>query len=1567
MPGNEFGDRLHNFFAQENFSQGQNQPQVLDGNWPAPNDHVSIGNHRSLSVLGSNPKSYNLQQPDSGRGPGSHLFSGPNGMNFGQPSQRHDISKSQLQVQQQNFNDSMYRHFYQAQQDEGRFLGANSGSSQPNVPSLGGTTLYESQSLGREHQTHAPVRSEPSESHGSFDLFGSQHQLSRHQQTNMLQPQPGFNDMQQHMMLMRMQEFQRHQQDAMQQSNVNPIPLFSKASPSANSSSSLVNGAINSAQHSYPWGATETGNVNWLHRSSPAFQGSSSNGLVSTNHGQGQGQNSMGLIPERPDQSLYGVPVSTSRTGVTQYTQMMADRTYIHQTASYNNSFPGDHYFGTPDRVPTPKQKCQGENFFGSAHGESLNNIMNMETPQQENIKQNINAQEFELRQEPISMERTAIQAASQNNDVALDPTEERILFGSDDNIWAAFGKSTNLSEEACNSVGGAGPFNELPSYRGGTWSALMQSAVAETSTTDVQPHEGWRCLNSKSSEPPSGNHSSSTCNSVGKQPNPFAEGRVPLSPSLNSDPVRPSECTNVNKNNYGNLHGFEQPSHNKLPTGLGHGVQANSSQRPSRLSEEGRKWLDGDSIQREEIIHGGALQPGRLASAAHAHAKLENFGSMRSTGESSQFPSTSSQVNYWKNANDIKSKGSEFKAHEVDYRDKQENSNDSYHTSGDSLRENALSDVSDSRPAGKEKPTRKFQYHPMANLNEDVDPHGVTKHIHKQAMTQQNSRLGQSMFSAQVQKSSIEVGKRQSSSSSQRDGNGSAEAHPHSFFLNSGSNIPVHLNRSADIHSPIVETPSSPNMLQLLQKVDQSREVGATMCQKGSSEMQEVEMSGKSIPHLQRSHSSISQGYGLQLGPPSQYVPTKSHLVSSQSCMQSINSSSAIEIGKKAQAQAPPPLEVQSLPYSRSTVQEELTNTRCGDPGSGAEEFTPNKIHGKSSSSLLNSGYMYTRSVLENQQLAPGQTLANQSNNNYIKHPPDFTEKDGCHVELSRGQSVETFSRDMIGNSQCANLATSSEGVSTPQTAIFGISNQRPCLGAQNNMPVNSQAQQHPSGIQSHKELLHLPGSHQLNIVESLSSAQGSQGEDEDVKKGQNFLSDIGSKKSANLLNDVQREIKETKPLDVSTVMNSTASVQKDIEAFGQSLKPNHFLHHNYSLLNQMRATRNIETEQSSMKLKRMRMSDGPQFSHASPQSADSSDNNLERNRTDRKGTVPTQQDLPVEQEHTQFPYQPLLNNQYGTGKSGQKSASVPVAEPPFSTVKSYNGLHAINHMDRIQQNNVVESLRPTPAPVENIPSSQSFLMNMMSAQQHSAPRPKKRRRVKADLIPWYKEVSGDLQSLKSIRDSALGGWEEEINRVTEKVVEEIHPVNTLPGQKARRRLLLTTHLMQQLFHPPPSSILLADSKLEFQNVAYMVSRMTLGSACGLVSSFIGHNTSMAKADGGDREPSSHDCETPEGNSNLLLSNFLKECAVRKRKLEDQLSKVENSESLLNMTVDSQDLDKFSIINRFAKFHTRATPNASCSPAEAAALIHKALPQKYVTAAPVTNDLPTGVKCLSL
>lgn len=71
---------------------------------------------------------------------------------------------------------------------------------------------------------------------------------------------------------------------------------------------------------------------------------------------------------------------------------------------------------------------------------------------------------------------------------------------------------------------------------------------------------------------------------------------------------------------------------------------------------------------------------------------------------------------------------------------------------------------------------------------------------------------------------------------------------------------------------------------------------------------------------------------------------------------------------------------------------------------------------------------------------------------------------------------------------------------------------------------------------------------------------------------------------------------------------------------------------------------------------------------------------------------------------------------------------------------------------------------------------------------------------------------------------------------------------------------------------------------------------------------------------------------------------------------------------SVLDLRLECQDLERFSVINRFAKFHGRGqNDGAETSSSDATANAQKSCPQKYVTAVPMPRNLPDRVQCLSL
>ncbi|XP_057487618.1 uncharacterized protein LOC130773690 [Actinidia eriantha] len=133
--------------------------------------------------------------------------------------------------------------------------------------------------------------------------------------------------------------------------------------------------------------------------------------------------------------------------GTHQYSHVPQDKPPMRQMSVFSNSFPGNQFTGFPDQVNMQEGSVvsrlviQGGNLFGHDSGQCFDNGMNLE-----NLPQNA---------------------------VALDPTEEKILFG-DDNKWDALGS-------------------------GVAWG--QKSAVAETASNDIGLQEEWSGLSSQNTE----------------------------------------------------------------------------------------------------------------------------------------------------------------------------------------------------------------------------------------------------------------------------------------------------------------------------------------------------------------------------------------------------------------------------------------------------------------------------------------------------------------------------------------------------------------------------------------------------------------------------------------------------------------------------------------------------------------------------------------------------------------------------------------------------------------------------------------------------------------------------------------------------------------------------------------------------------------------------------------------------------------------------------------------------------------------------------------------------------
>lgn len=565
MPGNEVADKVHNFFEQDNLSQGQHQSQVPGGNWPLPNSNLWVGSQRQVGTqLASNLKTYGVQQSDTERGSGTPPRI-PLGSNLTQLTSRTEFAKNQLRNQQQG-NAVMNR-------DSGRLEAAEASRN-----FHGGQPLMRGQQVG-----------------------GSQPQ-SRQQQ------QPGLNDLpvwQQNLMLSRLQELQRQRQIQLLQQQQNPMNIPpALARQLAEQLPSVVNGMPVHDGSNFFWPgehmggepkvpntsqAVMAGNMNWSqHAGSPSMHGSTNGPMFS--HYHGQVARSSGLVQQQFDQSLYGAPVANTRGAFNQIRNQGTSHDYddasnkargnqgskpVVQSPAFNNSFHGIQSTIFQDDVSTP------DNHFTSK-------------------------QEFRGRLDPSGwpgnlQEKVISQVGPSQDSVSLDPTEKKILFNEDENWESPFGGG--VGNTGAGGFGNAMESSEFAfsSMQSGSWSALMQSAVAETSSSDTGVQDEWSGLSYQQTDQSTGNQPG-TFSESGKERASWVDNNTHKTSSLTSRSFPLFDDANMGPNS-SSIPGFQQPGI-KSSFQQGQAVQNNVPHEFIQETPMGGQWLN-QNIQKKSQVEG--------------------------------------------------------------------------------------------------------------------------------------------------------------------------------------------------------------------------------------------------------------------------------------------------------------------------------------------------------------------------------------------------------------------------------------------------------------------------------------------------------------------------------------------------------------------------------------------------------------------------------------------------------------------------------------------------------------------------------------------------------------------------------------------------------------------------------------------------------------------------------------------------------------------------------------------------------------------------------------------------
>ncbi|XP_017637078.1 uncharacterized protein LOC108479156 [Gossypium arboreum] len=1785
MPGNEVGDSIHNFLGQESLSLGQHHSQLIDSTWPGLSNNLWVESQRQVGPLVSSVKNLSVHQlAEFDRGHTGQTSSLQHGLDFTQSGMRSEIARNHSQNESSIATGYMQVHQgFQARQNNTNFLGVDTASRC--LPVLdshieSGPDLHEKNSL-RLESTASPV---------NCNFLGGQPHVNG-QHPGMIQPLPrqqsgmtGTQLLQQHSILKQMQEFQRQQfpnpqqlQEARQLSSMNQVSSFVKQG-SGSLSPATINGVpVHDASNYSLQPELMTPNANWLqHDAFSALQGSSGGFMFSPVQSQVR---LMGLDPQQDNQSFNGVFNGSARGNQYQYLSVQMDKPLLQQVPASSNSFPGNQYamfsdeVGLQDGTLLSRQGDLGKSLFGAAAVQDLNSVFHSENLQQMTIQPKSALMESHGRQEehpgPLmeshgrqeehpgpsetSLEKSAIQAVHSQNVASLDPTEEKILFGSDDNVWDIFGKSTNTSAV----LDGTDSFGAFPSLQSGSWSALMQSAVAETSSSDIGVQEEWSGLALQTSEPPSRNMPSLIANDGSQQQLPGVDNNLQNASTVNFKPFPMSIDANIN-HDFGSTLGVQQSGVQTANEQTGR-MHNDSCQRfVQHLTEERSKWLDRSPL--EKPVAESASLFGNVAHSPDVHASAKSISghqgmalfnphglphnkpndwnfiesASRSGGavsnsqdiESSSQPSQSSDhkgglyeerglgsdldhplsdvnigpgnvdsglgspqvnegsrlgnvaavtdsrtrrvikessqqlpnghnLNLWKNIDSKVNSGPSStpanyqqnldksplsfdssrnnclekglsEANMLENSNVKETSNDSFHsnvsqhTSTGGIIGDGWLDANDPL-AGEQKSSvhvsckpsgaYKFQYHPMGDLDAEVEPSYGTKNLTRmQAIAQHGSQgfkghdqgyFVQSNYTGHAAGKSTETEKGCIPGIQVEEMPSTLGSAPDRSF----NFIP---NNTASI---------SQNMLELLQKVDQPREPGtathlSSSERNQSSEMPDAETSDGSVGQFQHNRPSTSQGFGLQLGPPSQRFTIPDRSISSQSSPQRLNSLNSVHISSEARRKGHtlvgPTASVQ-LPHGEFNGDSRNNISRVS--GHTNYRASQHNIAGNVSADF--SGF-----TCQSKQIDDSSERAQISQLGRISAPrmPKSATDDLSSSETS-WPSYSTQNHARVTDQQFPVL----EAMPASQ----------PSGGAFTKMPnvwTSVSAAQHLLGAQASWASQNLLKHQQQSNGNSETTLPREKKLDDQIAwAGGNGATEFpaGSAKPQNSVREEQ-PAKGQQLLPEADASQNPACMQRDIEAFGRSLRPNNTVHQNYLLLHQVQAMKNIDIDPSNRSVKRFK-GPTPESALDAQQKSQGADllpygsNNMMRDALMISSIVPSGDSKMLNMlsgageyterqssandtlafvqndslnfnnannsagsdrsEHPQIRPQmaPSWFEQYGAFKKGQmlpiydaqKIATMKAADKGFIVGWPSDNLHALDSSEQVNAADAsqLDGTRQNSnlMPIASGHISCQLLPPGIPNQNLIVMRAKKRKSMTFELVSWHREVTQGRSRPQDI-SAAEAGWAHAANRLIEAENEPEMIEDWPPVLRSKRRLILTTQLMQQLHCAPPRAVLSADAIKNYETVVYFVARLGLGEACS--SAYICESDKAVPSESGSTLPE----KVKKRKQSILKAaeQFViaaEQFVITAKKLENDLQSLDKRSSILDLRLECQDLEKISLINRFAKFYGRGQADRAETSSTSAAIASppKFFIQRYVSAVPMPRNVPDKVQCLPL
>ncbi|THU51190.1 hypothetical protein C4D60_Mb06t28390 [Musa balbisiana] len=217
---------------------------------------------------------------------------------------------------------------------------------------------------------------------------------------------------------------------------------------------------------------------------------------------------------------------------------------------------------------------------------------------------------------------------------------------------------------------------------------------------------------------------------------------------------------------------------------------------------------------------------------------------------------------------------------------------------------------------------------------------------------------------------------------------------------------------------------------------------------------------------------------------------------------------------------------------------------------------------------------------------------------------------------------------------------------------------------------------------------------------------------------------------------------------------------------------------------------------------------------------------------------------------------------------------------------------------------------------------------------------------------MPWHKIITVCPERSQSIRMTELD-WTMSATRLMEKMDDEAETMEVdLLMPQSRRRLILTTQLMHQLIPAVPAMLFEGEATSAYASVIYSVAKAALSDACSLVS----FSESDSHVLLGNENMIFGELRTSQKVEDNTFSKFAENFIGKSKKLKTDFIRLEKGSTLLDLRLECQELERFSILNHLGKFHGRTQANGVIF-----------FPKRNITPLPVPGNLPEGVLCLSL